>query len=106
MLAEKHAVLAKRHAAAMGIARPQKTSSAYEKVLTIRDQHEKEVQGLSESLQRNQAWHREKIKARLENKRRGNHSRENNLRGMGPLKEPILVKGTRVVDFTSDDEEF
>ena len=106
MLAQKHAMLAQRHAATMGMKQPQKTTSAYQQVLTIRDQHEKEVEGLTATLQRNQAWHREKIKARLENKRRGLNSREGGRRGMGELKAPIMVQGARVVDFTSDDEDF
>ena len=98
MLAKQHATLAQRHANTIKTA--ERRSSNIEKVLQIRDEFDKESQELKGKLLKDQQVHREKIKERLQQKRRTNELGG----GMG-IKTRIKVQSMRVVDFTSDDED-
>ena len=70
-------------------------------MLQIRDEFDKESQELKGKLLKDQQVHREKIKERLQQKRRTNELGG----GMGSIKTRIKVQSMRVVDFTSDDED-
>ena len=100
MLAKQHATLAQRHADTMKTT--ERRSSNIEKVLQIRNEFDKESKQLKGKLLKDQLVHREKIKERLQQKRRTNELGG----GMGDIKTRIKVQSMRVVDFTSDDEDW
>ena len=100
MLAKQHATLAQRHADTMKM--KTKRSSNIEKVMQIRNEFDKESEQLKGKLLQDQQTHREKIKERLQQKRRGMGNGRGG--GMGEIKD-IRVQGMRVVDFTSDDDD-
>ncbi len=101
MLAKQHATLAQRHANTMD--RKTKRSSNIEKVMQIRDEFHKESEQLKGKLLQDQQTHREKIKERLQQRRKTMANGRGG--GMGEVKKRIAVQSMRVVDFTSDDDD-
>lgn len=110
-LASKHAALAQRHANTLGgmaamAPRPKRTSN-YEEVLHITGNAEAASAKLNESLRDKQDRQREKIRCRLEMKKKlfEQRNQSGGRKGMGEVRE-IQVAGMNVVDFTSDDDDF
>ena len=71
--------------------------------MQIRDEFHKESEQLKGKLLQDQQTHREKIKERLQQRRKTMANGRGG--GMGEVKKRIAVQSMRVVDFTSDDDD-